>query len=264
MAVLKKSLPSKPWIKSLIRGALAKEAAAYSGVRRIIQDYHWSITELPKLTYADLGYSPAKEKQLLRNYYNPEEFERVKQVLEKRKKKSGLTSVSLMLRAKPKDSRSMGHCMLSLTVSRLSKVEVVDMHYRSTELIFKFGADLVFLRRVFDELGINPSLIRFHFCNAFISGGYWGTLGQFWDLGEFLHELSISDPKFFKSGTRVLLRSAREKDQKYKYSPHNQQHKLIWRVYSPKFLREIDLFLSRRGVVAEVPVDSDKGEDDGD
>lgn len=248
------------WPHSLIKAALKQDAAAYSGVRRIIQNFTWEIDTLPDLTYEDLGYTKAKEKQLMRNYYNAEEFLRVKTILEKRSKKSGLTSVALLLRSKPKDSRSMGHCMLNMVVSRLNRVEVVDMYYRSTELSFKFGADLVFLHRVFTELGINPSRIRFHFANAFLSGGYWGTLVQFWDPVSLLSYLYEKDRKFFLSGTRVLLRSAIEKNQTYKYSPHNQQHKLLWRVLTPKQLKEIAQFLKVRGVKAEVP--RDEGEDE--
>lgn len=244
------------WPHSLIKAALKQDAMAYSGVRRIIQNFTWELDSLPVLTYEDLGYTKAKEKQLMRNYYNADEFLRVKTILEKRAGKSSLTSVALLLRSKPKDSRSMGHCMLNMVISRLNRVEVVDMYYRSTELSFKFGADLVFLHRVFTELGINPSKIRFHFANAFLSGGYWGTLMQFWDPIALLSYLHDKDHRFFLSGTRVLFRSAIEKNQTYKYSPHNQQHRLLWRVLTPKQLAEIAKFLKARGVKAEVPRDS--------
>lgn len=245
------------WPHSLIEKALSKPAIAYSGVRRIIQNFHWECESLPDITYADIGYTKAKEKQLLRNYYDPAEFARAKAILDKRAKKSALTSVALSLRGSKKDSRSMGHCMLNLVVSRLNRVEVVDMYYRSTELSFKFSADLVFLQWVFRQLDLKPSKIRFHFSNAFISGGYWGTLMQFWEPLELLEFVRENDPKFFQSGTRVLFRSCLEKDQKYKYSPHNQQHKLLWRVYPPEVLRKIAVYLKKHGVKAEVPRDAE-------
>jgi hypothetical protein len=242
------------WPRSLIAAAIRHPVTSYSGVRRIIQNFHWETDKLPDVSYADIGYGPAKEKQLLRNYYDPAEFDRVKGIIERRRKKSGLSSAAVSLRAKGKESRSMGWCMLSLVWSRANRVETVDMHYRSTELIYKFAADLIFLRRLFKELGIAPTKIRFHFVNAFVSGGYLGSLGQHWPLLDFLDFLRQEDVKFFRSGTRVLLRSALRQNQSYRYSPHNQQHKLIWRFYDKKELREIAAYLKRNKVIAEEPV----------
>lgn len=245
----------KSWPHSLIASALRHPATSFSGVRRIIQNFHWETTALPKINYSDLGYGPAKEKQLLRNYYNPAEFERVKGIIDRRRRKSGLSSAAVSLRAAGKEARSMGWCMLDLVWSRANRIETVDMNYRSTELIFKFGADLVFLHRLFKELEIEPSIVRFHFANAFVSGGYLGTLGRFWPLEEeFLPFLLKTDPKFFKSGTRVLMRSALREDQSYRYSPHNQQHRRIWEWYTRQELRGIARFLRKNGVIAEVPV----------
>ena len=141
------------WPHGLIKSCIEKEAFLYSGVRKIIQDLTWSINELPDLTYTDLGYGPNKFKQLYRNYINEEELERVRALLDRRAGQS-FTSVAMSLRGAKKESRSMGHCMQTLIVSWKKDCETAEIQYRSTEVIQKFGADLVFARYLFDELDI--------------------------------------------------------------------------------------------------------------
>ena len=216
------------WPQGLIKQCIEQEAFLYSGVRKIIQDLTWSINELPDLTYADLGYGANKFKQLHRNYINEEELERVRTLLDKRAGQS-FTSVALSLRGAKKDSRSMGHCMQTLVVSWKKDCETAEFQYRSTEVIQKFGADLVFARYLFDELDIDPSIIRFRFANAYLSGVFFPTLCAHWDAIDFLDYLWEHDQRLFAGGTRFFLRSTYREDQHFPFSPENVQHKFAWK-----------------------------------
>jgi hypothetical protein len=213
----------------LIKEVIHKEPIAYSGIRKILQDVTYETTELPQLSYKDLGYTAAKHKQLMRNYVNEEEFARVKAILKKREKQH-FTSVAVSMRGATKDSRSMGWCMCSLIITRMSrpKLETVEVQYRSTEIIKKFAGDLAFMPYLFKEFGLNPDVIRFRFANVYFSGVFFPTLCLFWDPVEFLDYLYEHDRKMFEGSTRFFLRSARTPDQIFPYSPENQQHKLAW------------------------------------
>lgn len=255
------------WPQDLIAEALSKPAVMYQGVRRIIQDMHWETAGLPEISYEDLGYTKAKERQLLRNYFDLVEFDRAKDILDKRKKKHGMTSVSISLRGAKKDSRSMGWCMLSMTVSRFRDYETVDIHYRSTELLFKFSADLVFLRTfLLPYFDLHPRVIRFHFVNAFISGGYLGTMFRFVDPIGLLEGIRTKDPDFFKKGTRVIMRMVSKEDQTWLYSPHKQQHKQLWKFFGDnpgrRELKIIKNYLKTNGIKAEVARDQQEEDEE--
>lgn len=225
------------WPFSLVEAIIEKEAFLYSGVRKIVQDITWEIEELPELTYEDLGYGPNKFKQLCRNYLDPEELERVRSLLDKRAGQS-FSAVAMRLQGAKKDSRSMGHCMQSLVVAWKKDAEVVEVQYRSTEVIQKFGADLVFLRYILDELDLNPDLYRFRFANAYLSGVFFPTLCAHWDAVDFLEFLFEHDQKLFAGGTRFFLRSSYKRDQHFPFSPENVQHKFAWANLDMKAIRE--------------------------
>ena len=216
------------WPQSLIEAIIEQEAFLYSGVRKIVQDVTWTTEELPDLDYGDLGYGPNKFKQLCRNYLNLDELERVRALLDHRAGQS-FTSVAMSLRGQPKkDSRSMGHCMQTLVISWRKDYETVEVQYRSTEIIQKFGADLVFLRYILEQLDLSPNLYRFRFANAFLSGVFFPTLCAHWDAEEFLEYLWEHDRKLFAGGTRFFLRSAYREDQHFPFSPENVQHRFAW------------------------------------
>lgn len=225
------------WPQGLIKECIEAPPFLYSGVRKIINDLTWSINELPDLTYEDLGYGPNKFKQLSRNYLNPEELERMRSLLDNRAGQS-FTSAAMSLRNATKDSRSMGHCMQTLVVAWKRDMEVVEVQYRSTEVIQKFGADLVFLRHILDELDLSPDMFRFRFANAYLSGVFFPTLCAHWDAVEFLEYLWDNDPRLFAGGTRFFLRSSYREDQHFPFSPENVQHKFAWKHLDMKRIRD--------------------------
>ena len=233
---------------TLIRRVVLEPAFLYSGVRKIVQNQTWEVDgdtfNNHALSYTELGYGKNKEKQLERNYINPQELERVQQILTKRKKHQ-FTSVAMLMRGGVKDSRSMGWCMLNTIVTSGPKLQtVVEVQYRSTELILKFGADLVFLRDLLNKrLGVHPDLVRFRFANAYLSGVFMPTYCRFNDPVAFLELLWQKDRKLFSGGTRFFLRSTYKEDQVFAYSPEQQQHKFLWKRFTKLEIKRIRDYL---------------------
>src|SRR5262245_32142049 len=109
------------YARSFITDLIKRDAFLYAGVRKICQGVTWEIDltrqEWPGVTYEDIGYGSNKEKQLKRNYFDPVEVERVKSQLQRRGR-AAFTAIAMNMKAAKKDSRSMGHCMQTLIISR--------------------------------------------------------------------------------------------------------------------------------------------------
>lgn len=220
----------KIWPHGLVRQVIRQPAFLYSGVRKIVQDVTWEIPWefYPELDYGDLGYGDNKFKQMCRNYLDEDELERVRSLLDRRAGQS-FSSVAMSLRGARKDSRSMGHCMQSLVLSFTKDDSNAEVQYRSTELVQKFGADLVFIRWLLAQLDFPPDLVRFRFANAYLSGVFFPTLCAHWgDPIDFLEYLWEHDQRLFAGGTRFFLRSAYREEQHFPYSPENLQHRFAW------------------------------------
>lgn len=227
----------------LIRHLIKAEPTYRGGLYKAFNGLTWTENRLPRLTYEQLGYGKNKEGLLKKNYINEEEMERVSSILQRRSSGRGhhMTSVALSFRGERKNSRSQGWCLLSLVISRMRRpaLETVEVHYRSTEAILKFGADLVLLNWVFERLGLQPDRVTFRFANIHLSGVYLPTLFQFWDPEDFINLVHETDMDFFKRGLRWLLRSSYKEDQWFPFSPENVQHKINWTRGEPKKIVKI-------------------------
>lgn len=227
----------------MIRHLIRREPTYRGGLYKLFNGFTWTENSLPSLTYNQLGYGNNKEGLLRKNYIDENELDRVDQILKRRGSGRGhhMTSVALSFRGQKKNTKSQGWCLLSLVVSRMRRpaLETVEIHYRSTEAILKFGADLVLLQWVFDRLGLAPDKITFRFANIHLSGVYLPTLFQFWEAEEFIDLVHRTDMDFFKRGLRWLLRSSYEKDQWFPFSPENVQHKINWERGDPPAIVKI-------------------------
>jgi hypothetical protein len=121
-----------------------------------------------------------------------------------------------------------------MVISTTPKRTVVEIVYRSTEVIKKHCADLAFIPVVFERLGIRPDTVKFYFTNAYLSGVFFPSLFIFWDPIPFLDLLRAREPKLFIVATRFLRRSVRAQGQKFPYSPEEHQHRLAWERYPEK------------------------------
>jgi len=232
--------------RELINDLIKREPLLYAGVRKIVQGVTWTVPNpWPKLTYEDLGYGTNKFKQLQRNYFDADEVSRVKSLLAKRQG-AAFTAVAMNMKAGKKDSRSMGHCMQTLIISRTPKVMTAEIQYRSTEAILKLGGDIVYLPWVFEQLEVEPTIVRLHFANAYLSGVFFPTLFTQWNPISFLETLWAHDQKLFSGGTRFLLRSAYKKDQRFPYSPEQLQHRFLWERIGKSKIKEIKDYLEEK------------------
>jgi hypothetical protein len=156
-----------------------------------------------KLKYTDICYTKAKGTQLNRNYWDQEGVDAAVTKLASRSDKPH-SSVSIQLQNGAKDSRSQGYCMQNMVITTTPDTCTVDIYYRSTELIQKFLADLIFfsekLPEIFEKLGREPSVIRFKFANVYLSAVFMPIFFRYETdpLGFFQH-LERSDPKFYRT-----------------------------------------------------------------
>lgn len=193
-----------PWLDLLHRVA-ATPPLARSGVRKIIANVSWELPysefEDPGIHYRDLCYSEkGKHAQLARNYWDQDAVDAAVGKLQAREGKDH-SSVTISLQGAKKDSRSQGFCMVAMVITRTKSDASVDIFYRSTELIQKFAADLVFFSKqfpvIFDELDFEPSVVRFHFANVYLSAMFIPIVLKY-DDGAIFEELK-KDPQFYRT-----------------------------------------------------------------
>lgn len=189
----------------------------------------------------DLGYKGdrAKMQQLCRNYYTPEKVEEAKLKIQARlERKMDLSSVgihqmdfdldmdlaidcgevdsdpefcsSAFSTGGPSKKRkaSMGACMVALTLTHIKKTKhgkgqtSISVFYRSTEVVQKFGADLLFLKNIiFPALvpvDIQPiTEVNFHFTNTYFSPAFVPVLYKYMSPIELIKWLKpiLHDPQ---------------------------------------------------------------------
>lgn len=217
--------------EQLIRIVLAKKAELYQGVRKILTDVVWK-ADPPGTGCKSIPshwYGPNKTAQMNRNYFNEADIGRCRDILAKRQKQT-FTSVAVSMRNGAKESRSQGWCMNSYVVMKTKDRTIVEVQYRSTELILKFTGDMLWLPFIADRLEIKPDVYRFRFASCYLSGVYFPYVcAGGWDAIEFLETVRYSDPKLFAQGTRFFLRSSYKEDQVFPYSPENVAHRFAWK-----------------------------------
>jgi hypothetical protein len=180
----------------------------WSGARKIIRGVHFSISDFGSdLKIEDCGFTKSKLTMLRKNYLHAESRDAALTLWSKRVKQEkygsvgfscynhlvkggGLRSHFAELNAKKKALKEgkvyklskasvMGPCIQSVILTWMKKGEVeIDIMYRTTELLKKFPADLVFIR---DELltGFNIKglkKVNFHFANVTVHSMYWVTI----------------------------------------------------------------------------------------
>lgn len=231
------------WAKPLYLAIAEAETAGFQAIGKVAQNITLGARELPDWSFEDWGYGRNKLTQLMRNYVNEEEFERVRSVLKRRSEKK-YTSVALSLRGKPKDSRSQGWCMLSLVVSRNGPWQSVEVQYRTTEAVLKFAADVIFLRTyLIPQLNLSPDTYRFRFANCALSGAYFPYLVDKLDIVHFLKLIRAYDDGFFLRTTRFLLKASYRKDQYHPFSPERVSHKFLWQRATTAQIKAIRAYL---------------------
>lgn len=184
------------WVARCLRYARTP-ADFYSGCRKILVGEHFELPDLANdMVIQDCGFTNNKLAMLRRLYLHHESRDMAVQLWDRRKKQGkygsvGFTCYNHLLKADPtkksKRASVMGPCIQSVVITLLNDRSVgIDAFYRTTELLKKFPADLVFLRdELLEPFGIDlrnkadgghVSTVRFHFAGMTIHPMYFVTI----------------------------------------------------------------------------------------
>lgn len=174
-----------------------READFYSGCRKIITHRSLFFKDLwdheDPLILEDAGYTRAKMAHLVRGYLHEESIEKAIMLWNLRRKKTsygsvGFTTYNHFLKndavKKSKRASVMGPCIQAVTITQVKGGKkgqyFIDAFYRTTEILKKFPADLVFIRDVllkdFDFSGMEFLGLTCHFANITVHPQYFVTI----------------------------------------------------------------------------------------
>jgi hypothetical protein len=175
------------WLEFCDSLARRKDHVGYCGCRKIFRSVVWDTILDDSLQLADIGYTSNKMKQLERNYFHRESWEMAQTLWDRRKQQGkygsvGFTTYNHLLKGdiekKSKRASVMGPCIQAVTLTLVKKgVYEVDVFYRTTEVLKKFPADLIFLRDILlKPFGVEGCKLRCHFANLTLHPMYWVTI----------------------------------------------------------------------------------------
>jgi len=210
------------WIDIVTKLSL-KKGDMFSGCRKIIQGYRFTFHDLwdaeDPLVMEDAGYTKSKMAHLVRGYVHEESIAAAIMLWNIRRKKTsygsvGFTCYNHFLKndavKKSKRASVMGPCIQAVTITQhkgnnskgTGGKYSIDCFYRTTELLKKFPADLIFIRDVllkdFDFSGMEFGGITFHFANITVHPQYFVTaIPHMDDPIEVLERIRKRDQYFF-------------------------------------------------------------------
>jgi hypothetical protein len=167
-----------------------------------------------------------KINQLNHHYRNQESIDRAVEDFTARIDKGTYGSVGVSMHGEQKKGYTkQGFCIQALTLTlvpqaRGVRTTEVDIFYRTTEVVKKFGADLVFLRdEIFPEFPLDDSpltVVKFHFANLSVHPMFFTLLALTdgrWE--QHVQKIKKHDPSFYGSiirwAKRCLIGKDREK-----------------------------------------------------
>lgn len=206
------------WLEHIMKLSL-KPADFYSGCRKIITNKSLTFHDLwdseDPLLLEDAGYTKAKLAHLVRLYAHEESIDMALKLWKLRRSKTSYGSVSFTcynhllkndIERKSKRASVMGPCIQAVSITQVKGGKkgqyFIDAFYRTTEILKKFPADLVFIRDVllkdFDFSGMEFLGLRCHFANITVHPQYFVTAIAHWDdWRERLEKIKKRDPYFF-------------------------------------------------------------------
>lgn len=264
-----------------------KQACSHRGhirqLMKFIQAVSWKVpgdvwSRGMSLTFPDMDYNErSKMGQLDRTYYNRLDTIAAREKLISRMA-SGKTqsSVAITTINGEKHSESQGHCMRAIVITHFSKAVAgeeyltVDVLYRSTELVKKFGADLMWLsKKMIPELteGINIPIkeVRFYFSNLFVSGLFLPIIYNVKNPVQLLESIRINDLDFFKKcmfQTKTLINTEYGH---YAYKTRRKMHHLALQLMDKGIINKNEFAEYIKQVAGDIPdTDDQSAEEDGD
>lgn len=192
----------------------------YSGCRKIIQGRQTKFMDLwdaeDPLILEDCGYTKSKLSHLVRGYLHEESIEAAIKLWDLRRTKTsygsaGFTTYNHFLKndmvKKSKRASVMGPCIQAITLTQIKGGKKgqysIDAFYRTTEILKKFPADLIFIRDIllkdFNFSGMEFMGMTCHFANVTIHPQYFVTvLPHLEDPIAELEKIRKKDKYFFE------------------------------------------------------------------
>lgn len=242
------------WVDFIVQ-LLRTEPDARIQIRKIFQHEEFCISWKDfesglSLDCVNMGYASDKSKmaQLVRNYLNEDGLilarESLKERLASRGAKKQQSCFSVRMFNQEKKVSSMGHCIQTLTLNYIEGSFSIDMHYRTTELVQKFLADLMFLHKivfpiVLEDLPVTPKQVNFNFSTLYISTMFMPILFQVENPYDILLTLQGKDPRFFRIVASAMRRWLVE-ETSYNYQTRVKAHNVFRNYVAPK-LKKSDI-----------------------
>lgn len=278
------------------------QADFYSGCRKILRGRQMLLPPFDdSLTLHDCGFTTHKLRALQRLYFHEESIAAAVQLWDSLRVRDKYGSAGAHCYAHlikglgshtgertSKRASVMGPCIQSMVLTYIDKRRFhVDLFYRTTELLKKFPADLVFVRDImlpkFNTADMTLEGVTCHFANVTVHPMYWATLFPLLpNVLDTLAYLKQADPYFhdwvvkwsaryvcdeFHRGIAKFAQALRvQKDVRSRLSPEllvavqeylRAQHPPLLRT---RFTEEIPPHL--QGVSHEVPEDEAEEDDD--
>lgn len=175
------------WVDECLR-LCRRKADFYCGGRKIIRGHVMTMEEIKDdLKIEDSGYTNYKMNKLTKDYFHPESHRVARELWEGRLKQRkygsvGFTTYNHLIKSDPakrsKRASVMGPCIQSVCLTLLNNQQTsIDVFYRTTEILKKFPADLVFIRDVLlSGFEFDLESINFHFANVTVHPMYFVTI----------------------------------------------------------------------------------------
>ena len=206
---------------------LAKEPkVCTAGTRKILRDVRWDTPFDNSITLTHTGYQAKlglKISQLNHHYRNQKSIDRAVEDFTARIDKRTYGSVGVSMHGEQKKGYTkQGFCIQALTLTLVPQARgilttEVDVFYRTTEVVKKFGADLVFLRdEILPEFQLNNAplaVVKFHFANLSVHPMFFTLLAitdKHWE--KHIRKIKKYDLSFYGSIMRWSKRCLTGKD----------------------------------------------------
>jgi len=201
------------WLEFVSELAL-EEPYIKAGSQAIYCDQTWTVDanqflDDVSMQLSNIGFTKSKITQLTRHYQNPESIKRAAQDLDDRLQGKKYGSGVWDFRGHPKKNTKQDYCITAGVVAYYPphRHTRLTVYYRTVELIFRYRADIIFLRDVifpqFDLDTVPPDTLTFRFTNCTIHPMFGVFLLMEHDTPEeFLYQMCESNTDMAKQWLR--------------------------------------------------------------
>ena len=186
----------------------------FAGSQAIYPNVEWEFDALTLLEdkgmqLSNIGFTPTKIKQLTHHYINQPTIDRAKADLDDRLAGRKYGSGVWDFRGEVKKTTKQDYCITAGVIAYYPphKHTSIFINYRTVELIFRYRADLLFLRDVvlpqFELERMPPDTITFRFVNCTIHPMFYVMLlVNLPDFDDHLDKMKEKNPKMYRQVAR--------------------------------------------------------------